>query len=269
MYSYEMVSDGKPHMAELIAIKKNFTLRVDRGLARSIINEGTREYLKLNTPMYVGGVPSEVASNAFSQFHLRNVTSFQGCISGMWINHKSVDFSNAAKMHRVTPGCASGEEEADEAGKDIEAAESNNSGNIEDSMQHEHVVHDNSDTVVSVPGASIIDPCTGHECHKGSQCVPSLFGNGYSCRCQTGWQGRYCEKAPTCRKEHTREYYSENGCRSRRPVKLAKCWGSCGNSCCLPRKTKRRKVRLICTDGKRYTKDVDLIRKCTCTRKCY
>lgn len=48
--------------------------------------------------------------------------------------------------------------------------------------------------------------------------------------------------APTCRKEHTREYYSENGCRSRRPVKLAKCWGSCGNSCCLPRKTKRRKV---------------------------
>ncbi|XP_044585787.1 protein slit isoform X1 [Cotesia glomerata] len=269
MYSYEMVSDGKPHMAELIAIKKNFTLRVDRGLARSIINEGTREYLKLNTPMYVGGVPSEVASNAFSQFHLRNVTSFQGCISGMWINHKSVDFSNAAKMHRVTPGCASGEEEADEAGKDIEAAESNNSGNIEDSMQHEHVVHDNSDTVVSVPGASIIDPCTGHECHKGSQCVPSLFGNGYSCRCQTGWQGRYCEKAPTCRKEHTREYYSENGCRSRRPVKLAKCWGSCGNSCCLPRKTKRRKVRLICTDGKRYTKDVELIRKCTCTRKCY
>lgn len=50
--------------------------------------------------------------------------------------------------------------------------------------------------------------------------------------------------APTCRKEHTREYYSENGCRSRRPVKLAKCWGSCGNSCCLPRKTKRRKVRV-------------------------
>ena len=148
------------------------------------------------------------------------------------------------------------------------------------------------------PGTIISDPCTGHECRKGSQCVPSPIGNGYTCRCQTGWQGRYCEKgtkihdieilliinewkrvitqfesrkyfkkleklsvgeikhqkfyyiyylflaAPTCRKEHTREYYSENGCRSRRPVKLAKCWGSCGNSCCLPRKTKRRKVRV-------------------------
>lgn len=78
MYSYEMVSDGKPHMAELIAIKKNFTMRVDKGLARSIINEGPKEYLKLTTPMYIGGVVSEVASVAFTEFHLRNITSFQG-----------------------------------------------------------------------------------------------------------------------------------------------------------------------------------------------
>ena len=78
MYSYEMVSDGKPHMAELIAIKKNFTMRVDKGTARSIINEGPKEYLKLTTPMYIGGVVSEVASVAFTEFHLRNTTSFQG-----------------------------------------------------------------------------------------------------------------------------------------------------------------------------------------------
>lgn len=35
-----MVSDGNYHKAELIAIKKNFTLKVDDGPARSIINEG-------------------------------------------------------------------------------------------------------------------------------------------------------------------------------------------------------------------------------------
>ncbi|XP_047346786.1 protein slit isoform X5 [Vespa velutina] len=269
MYSYEMVSDGKPHMAELLAIKKNFTMRVDRGPARSIINEGPREYLKLITPMYVGGVTPEVANVAFSEFHLRNVTSFQGCISEMWINHKLVDFSNAAKRHRVTPGCASNEEEADEA-RDVIEAEGIAVGSNEDTLPQEHIPpREHSDIVVSLPITGISDPCAGHECKKGSQCVPSSFGNDYSCRCQTGWYGRYCEKAPTCRKEHTREYYSENGCRSRRPVKLAKCWGSCGNSCCLPRKTKRRKVRLICTDGMRYTKDVDLVRKCTCTRKCY
>ncbi|XP_043269107.1 protein slit isoform X1 [Venturia canescens] len=270
MYSYEMVSDGKPHMAELIAIKKNFTMRVDRGTARSIINEGPREYLKLTTRMYVGGLAPELAGVAFEQFHLRNVTSFQGCISQMWINHKLVDFSNAAKMHRVTPGCSSGEEEAeDEAGRDaVEPGVVSAASSMEEaSMQQEHVAHDPSDIIVSSPGVN--DPCVGNECRKGSQCVSSPFGNGYSCRCQTGWQGRYCEKASTCRKKHTREYYSENGCRSRRPVRLAICWGSCGNSCCLPRKTKRRRARLICTDGRRYTKDVDLVRKCTCTRKCY
>lgn len=78
MYSYEMIADGKPHVAELLAIKKNFTMRVDRGPARSIINEGPKEYLKLITPMYVGGVAPEVANIAFTEFHLRNITSFQG-----------------------------------------------------------------------------------------------------------------------------------------------------------------------------------------------
>ncbi|PBC34806.1 Protein slit [Apis cerana cerana] len=268
MYSYEMVADGKAHVAELLAIKKNFTMRVDNGAARSIINEGPKEYLKLVAPMYVGGVAPEVANVAFTEFHLRNITSFQGCISEMWINHKLVDFSNAAKMHRVTPGCMSNEEEADEA-RDVVEAEGIMGSSNEESLPQEGMAHEHSDIVMTGPGTIISDPCTGHECRKGSQCVPSPIGNGYTCRCQTGWQGRYCEKAPTCRKEHTREYYSENGCRSRRPVKLAKCWGSCGNSCCLPRKTKRRKVRLICADGMRYTKDVDLVRKCTCTRKCY
>lgn len=73
-----MVSDGHYHTAELIAIKQNFTLRVDRGLARSIINDGSIEYLRLTTPMYLGGLPPEPGREAFSQWHLRNLTSFHG-----------------------------------------------------------------------------------------------------------------------------------------------------------------------------------------------
>lgn len=78
MYSFEMVADGQYHIAELIAIKKNFTLRVDRGLARSIINEGSKDYLRLNTPMYLGGIPTEPGLQAFTLWHLRNLTSFKG-----------------------------------------------------------------------------------------------------------------------------------------------------------------------------------------------
>lgn len=50
------------------------------------------------------------------------------------------------------------------------------------------------DVIMSVSGLVPSHACIGHECKKGSQCIPSPYGNGYSCRCQTGWQGRYCEK---------------------------------------------------------------------------
>lgn len=93
-------------MVELLAIKKNFTLRVDRGQARSIINDGGKEFLKLAAPMYLGGLPVEPAQHAYKQWHLRNVTSFNGCFREVWINHKQVDFVNAVRQHRVTPGCA-------------------------------------------------------------------------------------------------------------------------------------------------------------------
>ena len=43
MFSYEILSDGRYHRVELIAVKKNFTLRVDGGLARSIVNDGKNE----------------------------------------------------------------------------------------------------------------------------------------------------------------------------------------------------------------------------------
>jgi hypothetical protein len=34
MFSYELLADGHYHTVELLAVKKNFTLRVDNGLAR-------------------------------------------------------------------------------------------------------------------------------------------------------------------------------------------------------------------------------------------
>lgn len=73
-----MIADGEEHTIELLAIKKNFTMRVDRGKARSIINDGDRDMLKLTTPLYVGGLPPNVASTALNQWHLRNSTSFHG-----------------------------------------------------------------------------------------------------------------------------------------------------------------------------------------------
>ncbi|CAG0919788.1 unnamed protein product [Notodromas monacha] len=75
MFSYEKVADGTVHRIELLAVKQNFTLKVDSGLARTIINNGEKEYLDVNVPLYIGGVPPEIGRKATASFHLRNATS--------------------------------------------------------------------------------------------------------------------------------------------------------------------------------------------------
>ncbi|XP_050676463.1 protein slit [Leptidea sinapis] len=292
MYSFEMVSDGAYHKAELLAFNKNFTLRVDDGPARSIINEGSKEYLRLERPMFLGGVPEDIAKEAFSKWHLRNITSFKGCMKEAWINHKRVDFVNAARMVRTGAGC----------GGDTEGADSGGAGGPATMMED---------------GASGPDPCIPNPCARGGRCVREEGSKSdYTCRCRPGTAGAQCElltslagpvlsqnKAPprklisnvqaspaapvkksdqgtasntagaACRKEATREFVTEGRCRSRRVVRGARCVSArnnaCGRSgCCISRKTKKRKIRLVCSDGTRYTKDIEIVRKCACGKKC-
>ncbi|XP_055692346.1 protein slit isoform X2 [Lutzomyia longipalpis] len=245
MYSFEMVSDGRYHMVELLAIKKNFTLRVNRGLARSIINDGSKDFLKLTTPMYLGGLPQDPGQHAFNHWHLRNITSFRGCMKEVWINHKQVDFGNAARQQKVTPGCGIADPEYE--------------GEVDDVMQE-------TPTILKQ-----VDPCENHKCRRGGKCVPnSNAKEGYTCKCKSGAKGRFCEQAAsTCRKEQVLEYYTENDCRSRQPLKYAKCVGGCGNQCCAAKIVRRRKVRMVCSNGVKYVKNLDIVRKCGCTKKCY
>jgi slit protein 2 len=78
MFSYEKVADGQVHRLELLAVKQNFTLKVDNGLARTIVNNGDKEYLEVSNPLYIGGVPPEIGKKATGSFHLRNATSLNG-----------------------------------------------------------------------------------------------------------------------------------------------------------------------------------------------
>lgn len=188
MYSFEMVADGKYHMVELLAIKKNFTLRVDRGLARSIINEGSKEYLKLTTPMFLGGLPPEPGQQAYKLWHLRNLTSFKGCMKEVWINHKQVDFLNAARQQKVTPGCA--------------LLDAENDGEVEEDFMQETPMILKEVTIFnlvceqSVIGSillSQVDPCENHQCKRGGKCIPNGRGS-YSCKCKNGAKGKFCDQ---------------------------------------------------------------------------
>jgi slit protein 2 len=57
---------------------KNFTMRVDNGRWRTIINEGSVEKMVFQRPLYVGGIPEEVKDGAFKKWHVRNKDSFIG-----------------------------------------------------------------------------------------------------------------------------------------------------------------------------------------------
>merc|ERR1712181_199426 len=90
-------------------------------------------------------------------------------------------------------------------------------------------------------------------------------GGHYKCKCKRGFAGRYCERAPSCRKKKAKQFVRENGCRSRKLVREAVCQGTChGASCCRAKKTKKKKVGMICEDGTRYVKTVEIARKCQC-----
>ncbi|XP_076059320.1 slit guidance ligand isoform X2 [Oratosquilla oratoria] len=275
MFSYEVVSDGDWHSVELLTHKQNFTMRVDRGAARSIVNNGEKEFLKTDSPMYIGGLTKEVSQAAMKQWHLRDTTSFHGCMERVYINGRMVDLGSG-QQHKVAPGCG-GEETVKDQGRSRE----HHKGSKPASTLSLHTLHAGqsaskeenriSDIQVHPPveeESPEPDPCENHRCHRG-RCRPKEGGQGYSCKCRTGWSGKYCDERPTCRKEKFTEYYVENGCRSRKPIKNAICSGSCGPHCCKPRKTKQRKVRLICNDGTKYTKQIEVIRRCRCSRRCY
>ena len=69
---------GAWHLVELIAAGKNMTMRVDGGAARTIINDGEHQFMELEEPLYLGGLPASVRDSAKKKYHVRNTDSFNG-----------------------------------------------------------------------------------------------------------------------------------------------------------------------------------------------
>jgi len=273
MFSYETVSDGRYHTVELLSQKKNFTLRVDHGNARSMINEGEHEYLRLSTPFFIGGLPADAAERAARHWQLRNTTSFRGCVKELWINGKLTDYAQAAtKQHRIVAGCANSDAD-DMAAAEMKKQQSQATSVGAILAKKDREVKDSATQPQSFTNSlkssapTAYDACNDHRCRKG-QCLAKKDGRNYTCKCSPGWGGKYCDAAPTCRKEQYRDYYMEHGCRSTKPVRNSVCSGNCGSDCCRPRRSKKRRLKLICNDGTRYTKEIEIVRKCGCSRKC-
>jgi len=235
MFSYEIVGDGRPHTIELLMDHKRLTLRIDGGQTRSILNDGPQPYMRLSAPLYIGGLPRDVGVNAYSQWHLRDISSFTGCLKRLYIDGLLRDMEQTPGRRGVSPGC--GDEERRGGGGGGASAQQQ-------------------------PAA---DPCEPSPCQKG-RCKRHGTAD-FRCRCRAGWGGKLCDQAPTCKKNTYKEYVRENACRSRRPVRQATCGGTCNNACCRPQRWRVRKVRMLCQDGTRYVKQLKLVKRCRCSRR--
>ncbi|KPM08905.1 slit protein-like protein 3 [Sarcoptes scabiei] len=227
MFSYEQVDDGRFHQVYFELNKKNFTMIVDGGHSRSIINEGEQDYMKSsNYSLFFGGLPERIGSSARQQWHIWNQTSFEGCVKELTINSDPPDLERVKQKNEIY------------IGDESQCQESN----------------------------SIVDVCRNNPCQHG-KCVESADGQSYECKCKIGFSGPFCDQAPTCQKEIKRDFYFEKSCRSTKKLKMAYCVGSCGEVLCKAQKTKKRSIKLACNDGSKYTKQIEIIRKCGCTKR--
>ena len=179
MFSYSLLNDDRPHAVELLLAGKKLTLRVDGGLARSLVNQGAREELSVGSPTYLGGVPARVGEAALAQWHLRNSTSLRGCITNFFMDDKMIDFLQAA---HARPGVLAGCHKR--------------------YLSSSLVLHD-SQLVVEPQergrgerrGRRRRQGCEENRCREpGTRACSPREGGHYRCRCKRGYAGRYCEK---------------------------------------------------------------------------
>lgn len=78
IFSFTKVDDDKHHKLELLVHQHNFTMRVDGGFPRTVINQGSNQYLDVDGDLYLGGLPHDISQRAMDKFHIRDGSSFKG-----------------------------------------------------------------------------------------------------------------------------------------------------------------------------------------------
>lgn len=86
---------------------KELQLQIDNS-TQTVINYGRNSQFALNSKqhLYLGGLPSEVASNALAKFHVKDTKSLEGCISDVQLNGQHIDLNaNSVDKKDIQIGC--------------------------------------------------------------------------------------------------------------------------------------------------------------------
>jgi hypothetical protein len=108
IFSYTKLNNKKEHEIEFIVDGKNFNLIIKSTNEKiAINNQGKFDYLyNLDEPLYIGGVPNSIKERITKDLsHIKNASSFNGCIHKLIINNEIKDLHRVAFRNKIKFGC--------------------------------------------------------------------------------------------------------------------------------------------------------------------
>lgn len=296
VYSVETVNDGQFHSVELVMLNQTLNLVVDKGAPKSLGKLQKQPAVGINSPLYLGGIPTSTGLSALRQGADRPLGGFHGCIHEVRINNELQDFKALPPQSLgVSPGCKSctvcrhGLCRSVEKDSVVCECHPGWTGPLCDqeaqdpclghSCSHGTCVATGNSYVCKCAegyGGALCDQkndsanaCSAFKCHHG-QCHVSDRGEPY-CLCQPGFSGNHCEQENPCLGEIVREAIRRQkdyaSCATASKVPIMVCRGGCGSQCCQPIRSKRRKYVFQCTDGSSFVEEVERHLECGC-REC-
>ncbi|ERE69489.1 putative slit protein [Cricetulus griseus] len=293
VYSVETVNDGQFHSVELVMLNQTLNLVVDKGAPKSLGKLQKQPAVGINSPLYLGGIPTSTGLSALRQGADRPLGGFHGCIHEVRINNELQDFKALPPQSLgVSPGCKSctvcrhGLCRSVEKDSVVCECHPGWTGPLCDqeardpclghSCSHGKCVATGSTYMCKCAegyGGALCDhkndsanACSAFKCHHG-QCHISDHGDPY-CLCQPGFSGNHCEQENPCLGEIVREAIRRQkdyaSCATASKVPIMECRGGCGSQCCQPIRSKRRKYVFQCTDGSSFVEEVERHLECGC-----
>uniref|UniRef100_H2YXG1 Uncharacterized protein n=1 Tax=Ciona savignyi TaxID=51511 RepID=H2YXG1_CIOSA len=196
IYSQIPINDGTPHKVELIIRDRLVSLKIDNGktiketMTSSMTSSSEVIGSEALSPLFIGGIRADLLRSARRFWHIRNTTSFKGCIHGLYINQSQLEFNDLMPVDDlisdIRPGCQGD-------GGSCSAARCTHGQCVFVAGRGITCRCDAGYTGESCNTRAT--PCATNACQHGT-CRPN--GASYTCECEKGFSGRHCETLDYC-----------------------------------------------------------------------